>query len=65
MNNKIKLTINTSIITIWVNPVIKAYYNDQIVRNKPSVLQRKLYTTVHQLMRAAYLQGKKDASKIN
>jgi hypothetical protein len=47
-------------VRIPIDAEIKAYFNEQFVREKPSALQRKRFSTVMNLLRAAYLQGLSD-----
>jgi hypothetical protein len=59
---KIVITIDDKKVTITVPVEIKAFFDSQFSRPNPSALQKKKYTTVMNLMKAAYLQGKADAN---
>jgi|GEM_PF-1725315 len=57
------LQIDDRMVKIPVASEIKAYFDAQSSRPNPTKLQKQKYVTVMNLMRAAYLQGKKDAAK--
>ena len=57
------LYIDDKKVGITIPVELKAYFDDQFSRPSPSALQKKKYTTVMNLMKAAYLQGKADATK--
>lgn len=59
--SKIDVIIDDRKISIAVPTELKAYFNDQFTRPNPTPLQRRKYTTLMALMRAAYVQGKTDA----
>lgn len=44
-------------VTFQVPSAIKAYFNEQFVRDKPSQAQKKKYTTLMRLMELAYKAG--------
>ena len=48
-------------VEVPVDSEIKAYFNAQFVREKPTKEQRKKFATVTNIMRAAYLKGLSDA----
>lgn len=47
-------------VSIPVAREVKAYFTEQFVRDAPSVIQRKKYTTIMTLLRAAYKEGQKN-----
>ena len=47
-------------IRIPVDEDVKAYFNDQFVRPKPTKLQSKRFATVMNILRAAYRKGLED-----
>lgn len=59
-SSKIDLVVDDKRVTITVPAELKAYFDDQFSRPNPTALQRKKYATIMNLMRAAYLQGRKD-----
>ena len=55
--SKIQLNIDGKRVGVTVPSEVKAYFNQQFSRSNPTVLQKKKYATIMNLMRAAYLQG--------
>jgi hypothetical protein len=55
--------VNGEKISIKVPKEIKAYFDDQFSRPKPTKLQTKRYVTLMNLMRAAYLKRREDTNK--
>jgi hypothetical protein len=53
----IGLIVDGKSISIPVDAAIFAHYSDQISRKNPTEKQRKVFATVMNLMRAAYLKG--------
>lgn len=53
----VEIFIDDKKVRISVPPEVKAYFNAQFVRDKPSKLQRQKYTTLMTLLRAAYRAG--------
>jgi hypothetical protein len=60
---KLNLIINDQKVSITIPVELKAYFDDQFSRPNPSALQKKKYATVMNLMKAAYIQGQRDARK--
>lgn len=58
--SSIAIIIDNQRVTIPVPAELKAYFDQQFSRPNPSKLQAQKYATIMNLMRAAYLQGKKD-----
>jgi hypothetical protein len=59
----IKVNIDGTDVRIQVAPEVKAYFAEQFVREAPTPRQKKKFATVMNLLRAAYLQGRADASQ--
>ncbi len=55
------LHIDGQLVKITVPTELKAYFDAQFSRPNPTKLQSQKYTTLMNLMKAAYLQGKNDA----
>jgi len=60
--DQISFILDDRKIKITIPCEVKAYFDAQFSRQNPTPAQRKKYSTLMNLMRAAYLQGKKDAS---
>jgi len=58
-----KLNVNGTDVTISVDEAVFAHYQNQFVRKNPTDLQRKAFSTLMALMRAAYVQGRDDARR--
>jgi hypothetical protein len=56
----IRLRIDDKTVLIPIDDDIYAYFNQQFVRPKPSALQKQKYTTIMNLLRAAYFKGLDD-----
>ncbi len=63
MQKYIELKLNGKFVRVYVENDVKAHFDEQFVREKPSVLQKKKYTTLMNLMNAAYKQGFMAAEK--
>lgn len=61
MKNEVELPVDGRIISIPVTPTVKAYFNSQFKTNTP--LRKQRYTTLINLIRAAYKKGLQDAGK--
>jgi len=59
---KINFDLNGQKVSITVPAEVKAHFDEQFSRPNPTPLQKKKYVTVMNLLRAAYMQGKKDAT---
>ena len=55
-----KLDVNGQNVTVPVDEVLFAHYQNQIWREHPTAKQKKVFATVMSLMRAAYLKGLED-----
>ena len=55
---KIHFNVDDERVEIEVAPEIKAYFNEQFYREKPTKLQSKRFATLMSLLRAAYRAGK-------
>jgi hypothetical protein len=58
-----KLKVDDRTVTIPVDEAIFTNYQNQFYREKPTPQQRRKFTTLMNLMRAAYKQGVKDGRK--
>lgn len=58
-----RLNVGGADITIPVDEVLFAHFQNQFVREKPSKKQRQTLATLTNLMRAAYLKGCSDGKK--
>ncbi len=58
----IRLKIDSRILSVPVPDDIYAYWHEQFVRPNPTPIQRKRYTTLMNLLRAAYAEGQKDGA---
>jgi hypothetical protein len=58
----IRLEIDSRIISVPVPDDIYAYWHEQFVRPNPTPTQKKRYTTLMNLLRAAYTKGQKDGA---
>lgn len=58
-----KLKVDDQTITIPVDEAIFTNYQNQFYRENPTVEQKKKFTTLMNLMRAAYKQGLRDGKK--
>lgn len=56
----IKVNIDGVDVRIPVAPEVRAYFQDQFVRDSPSALQRKKFATLMHVIRAAYKKGLAD-----
>jgi hypothetical protein len=52
-------------VRVDVPSSVKAYFNEQFVRQAPSERQRKRYLTVQKLMTLAYLRGVQDGQRVH
>ena len=59
-SSKINLIVDGKQVSIAIPAEVKAYFDGQFSRPHPTELQKKKYATIMNLMRAAYLQGRKD-----
>jgi len=59
-NKGFKLDVNGERITVPVDEVVLAHYQNQIWRENPTPKQKRTFATVMSLMRAAYLKGLED-----
>ncbi len=60
----IRLQNNSHIICIAVPEDVYAYWHEQFVRTNPTPAQRKRFTTLMNLLRAAYAKGQNDGAKM-
>lgn len=58
----IRLEINSRIVSVPVPDDVYAYWHEQFVRTNPTPAQRQRYTTLLNLLRAAYGKGQKDGA---
>lgn len=59
----IRVEINNSIVSIPVPDDVYAYWHEQFVRQHPTPAQRKRFTTLMNVVRAAYIKGHRDGEK--
>jgi hypothetical protein len=59
--SKINFDLNGKRVSIPVSAEVKARFDEQFSRSRPTQAFEKRYATLINLMRAAYLQGIKDA----
>jgi hypothetical protein len=57
------LEINNRIIPIPVPNDVCAYWREQFVRQRPTSAQRQRFTTLMNVLRAAYIKGREDGEK--
>ena len=55
----IRVEIDGAIVNIPVSAEVYAYWHDQFVRPNPTPQQRKRFTTLINVLRAAYKEGQK------
>lgn len=56
----IRVNIDGNDVRIPVDETVYAYFNEQFLRSNPTALQRKKFATILNVLRAAYLKGRKD-----
>lgn len=61
--SSIHFELNGNKIDVPIDAEVKAYFNSQFVRDSPSKQQRQKFSTIMNLMRAAYIQGFEDGKK--
>ncbi|MGD9656913.1 MAG: hypothetical protein AB7U61_04610 [Methylocystis sp.] len=49
-------------VAVPVDADVKAYFNSQFVRSNPTAEQRRRFSTLMNLLRAAYLKGREDGA---
>jgi hypothetical protein len=59
----IRFSLDGKEVSIPVSAEIKAYFDEQFSRPNPTHHQKKRYSTVMNLLRAAYLAGKSDVGR--
>ncbi len=60
----IRLEIHSRIVSIPVPDDVYAYWHEQFVRTNPTPAQRKRFTTLMNLLRAAYGKGLNDGAEL-
>jgi predicted metal-dependent hydrolase len=60
--SQIKFMVDDRKVTVQVPPELKAHFDQQFSRENPTPLQKRKYATLMNLLRAAYLAGRRDAS---
>jgi hypothetical protein len=60
-----RLLVNGQEITVPVDEALFAHYTNQFSRKQPSERQQQRYSTLYNLMRAAYKKGVADGKKTN
>lgn len=58
-----KLKVNDKDVSIPIDEALFTHYQEQFYRPSPTLQQRNKFATLLNLMRAAYIQGQKDANK--
>lgn len=56
----VRLFVDDNRVDIPVPEAVYAYWNEQFVRKAPTDKQRRMYSTVKNLMKYAYAQGYRD-----
>ena len=56
----VQVNIDGQMVRIPVSSEVKAYFNEQFVRENPTPAQRKKFATIMNLLRAAYSKGNQD-----
>ena len=49
-------------VSVPIDAEVKAYFDSQFVRSNPTPQQRKRFSTLMNLLRAAYLKGRDDGA---
>ena len=62
LQRSVNFNLGARRVSVPVPDDIKAYFNEQYVRENPTPLFRKRYSTLQNLMRLAYLKGAEDAA---
>ena len=59
----IRVNVDGVNVDIPVEEDVYAYFNEQFRRNNPTAIQKRKFTTIKNLLRAAYLKGVEDGQK--